>query len=88
MKVNITVNDDLMKRIDKYVKENYTNRSSFFSFSALQVLNSQDVVTFIRELTLAVKKVADSGVIDDETVQKLEDFERLAKMLLSNSPYK
>jgi hypothetical protein len=32
-------------------------------------------------MAFAMRKIADKGEIDDETMRELEDFERLAKML-------
>jgi len=36
----------------------------------------------IRDVAVAVKKIADTGKVDHDTMEKLEDFERIAKMMI------
>jgi len=81
MKVNVTLDDDLMKRIDEYSDENYMTRSGLISFACTAFLNSADVTRAIKDMALAMRKIADSGSIDEETRKQLEDFERLSRML-------
>jgi metal-responsive CopG/Arc/MetJ family transcriptional regulator len=81
MKVGITLDDELLKRIDNYADANYMSRSGLLSLAATQYLNAADVQTAIKDISLAMRKIADSGKIDHDTMEQLEDFERLAKFL-------
>jgi hypothetical protein len=81
MKVGITLDDNLMKRIDDYADENYMSRSGLISLAVTQYLNSADVTRAVKDMALAMRKIADTGVIDDDTQKQLDDFERLSKML-------
>ena len=81
MKVGITLDDELVKRIDDYADRNYMSRSGLLSLAATQYLNATDMTFAIKEIALTMKKIADTGNVDHETMEKLEDFERLAKML-------
>jgi len=81
MKVNVTLDDELMQRVDSYADENYMSRSGLISLACTQFLNSQDVTRAIKDMALAMRKIADNGEIDAESKQQLEDFERLSKML-------
>lgn len=81
MKVGITLDDELVKRIDDYADRNYMSRSGLLSLAATQYLNATDMTIAIKDLSLAMRKIADTGKVDHETQEKLEDFERLAKML-------
>lgn len=83
-KVNITLDDELLQRVDKYADENYMSRSGLISFSVTQFLNQADVITAIKEMTVCIRKIADNGKVDHETMEQLEDFERLSKMLVGN----
>lgn len=83
VKINITLDDELMRRIDVYAEENYLNRSSLISLATTQFLNSADVVKAVKDMAFSMRKIADSGKIDDESRRQLEDFERLSKMLVS-----
>lgn len=81
-KVNITLDDELLQRVDKYADENYMSRSGLISFAVTQFLNQADVITAINCMSLAFQKIADTGKIDHETMEELEDFQRVAKMIL------
>lgn len=82
IKVGITLDEELMQRVDEYAEENYLNRSSLISIATTQYLNAADVTKAIREMTLAMRKIADTGMVDEDTKRQLEDFERLSKMLV------
>ena len=82
IKVNITLDEELMRRVDEYAEENYLNRSSLVSLATTQFLNAADVTKAIKEMAFAMRKIADSGEIDEQTKRDLEDFERLSKMLV------
>jgi len=82
IKVNITLDEELMRRVDEYAEENYLNRSSLVSLATTQFLNAADVTKAIKDMAFAMRKIADNGEIDDETRRELEDFERLSRMLV------
>lgn len=82
-KINITLADELLHRIDAYADENYMTRSGFMSFACNQYLNSADLNRLVKDMSLAMRKIADSGTIDDESQAILKDFERLSAMLWS-----
>jgi metal-responsive CopG/Arc/MetJ family transcriptional regulator len=81
MKVNITLDDDLMKRIDDYADRNYMSRSGLMSLAATQYLNTNEMTLAIKDMAVSMRKIADTGKIDHATMEQLEDFERLAQML-------
>lgn len=82
VKVNITLDEELISRIDGYADDNYMSRSSLISLACTQFLNSVDVTRAIQDMAFAMRKIADSGEIDDEARRQLEDFERISKMLM------
>lgn len=82
MKVNVTLDDALMERIDSYADANYMSRSGFVSLACTQYLNQMEAFRAIKEMALCMKKIADNGKLDHETMEQLEDMERLAKMCL------
>lgn len=81
VKVNITLDEELLRRVDDYAEENYLNRSSLVSLATTQFLNAADVTKAICDMAFSMRKIADNGEIDDETRKQLEDFERLSRML-------
>lgn len=85
MKINITLDDALMQRIDTHADENYMSRSGLISLACTQYLNSQDVARAVKDFSLCCRKIADAGTVDEETQTKLEDLERFCNFLLGNS---
>ena len=81
LKVGITLDEDLLRRIDDYADENYMNRSSLISLATSQFLSAQELSRAVKEMAFAMRKIADAGEVDAETMKQLEDFERLAKLL-------
>lgn len=81
MKVQISVDDELMKRVDNYADDNYMSRSTLFTIAVTQYINAQDVTRAIKEMAVAMKKIADTGKVDHDIMEELEDFQRLANML-------
>lgn len=82
MKVQITLDDALMERVDAYADENYMSRSGLLSLAITQFLNASDVTKAIKEMAVCMRKIADTGTVDHEVMEQLEDFERLSKMLV------
>ena len=80
-KVQISVDDELLKRIDNYSDRNYLSRSGLITLACSQYLNQAEVVTAVKDMALCIRKIADAGTVDDETQKQLEDFERLAQLL-------
>lgn len=85
MKVQITLDDDLMSRVDTYADENYMSRSGLISLAVTQFLNAADVTRAVKDMSFAMRKIADTGTIDEDTQKQLDDFERLSKILTGHS---
>lgn len=81
-KINISINDDLLKRADKFGEDNFISRSGLISLSLSQYLAQQDVFVLLKGMNVAMKKIADKGEIDAETMEQLEDFERICNSLV------
>lgn len=76
MKINISLDDELVERCDRYAKENYLSRSGLISMALTQYLNQYEILLAIKDLNLAMRKIADDKQIDEDTMLKLEDFNR------------
>lgn len=83
MKVGITLDDALMARVDAYADANYMSRSGLLSLAVTQYLNSVEMTKAITDIALCMRKIADSGKVDRDTMAQLEDFERLSNLLLN-----
>ena len=84
MKVQITLDDALVSRLDEYAEDNYLSRSGCISLALTQYLNSADVTKAIKDLAISMRKIADTGKVTAEQMEQLEDMERLAKLCFSD----
>ena len=82
MKLQISLDEDLVKRLDSYAEKNYMTRSGLISFSVSQYLNQAEVMLAVTDMSLAFKKIAEKGTIDQDTLEQLEDFDRLCRMMM------
>lgn len=80
-KVQISIDDELMQKVDAYIEKNYLSRSGFFAMLANQHFQALEVTNNLQDITFSIRKIADNNEIDEESKKKLEDFERLARML-------
>ena len=80
-KMQLSVDDSLLVKIDKYCEKMYMSRSGFVSYACAQVINSQELIIAITDVTLALKKISESNEITQDDADKLADFERIVKML-------
>lgn len=82
MKVQISVDDELMAKVDRAADAMYTSRSGYFAMAASQLLMAYEAMDAVKTMSLAIKKIADTGTIDDVTRHQIEDFERITKMIV------
>lgn len=80
-KVQISIDDELLQRVDKQADSLYMSRSGFITSACAQVLNSTEMMVAIKDVSLAMRKIADTNQIDDESKKQLEDFERMVKLI-------
>lgn len=88
MKMQISLDDSLVRRIDDYADRNYMSRSGLISLATTQYLNSNEMILAIKDMAVCMRKIADTGTVDHETVEQLEDFERLAKIFTGVEGFK
>jgi metal-responsive CopG/Arc/MetJ family transcriptional regulator len=81
MKVQISIDDELVKRVDNYADKNYLTRSGLISLACSQYLTQNEALMAVKDISLAIRKIADSGKIDEETENKLKEFEIFVNML-------
>lgn len=82
MKMQISLDDSLAKRIDDYADKNYMSRSGLISLACAQFLNSAEVVGVVKEMGVAINKIADMGGVDEDTQKQIEDLGRTMKFLV------
>lgn len=77
----ISIDDELAEKIDAYSKSNFMSRSAFLSFVSIQFLNADSVVKLMDSLDVSVRKIADSGALDEKSKLELADISATLKVL-------
>ncbi|WP_405308743.1 hypothetical protein [Methanobrevibacter sp.] len=80
-KINISINEDLLERIDKFSENNYLSRSGLISLACSQFLLTQETEALFRNMNIALQKIAENGIVDDKTQKELDDCLRLCSLL-------
>lgn len=81
VKVNITLDEELLQRIESFADENYLTRSGLITLATSQYLIQAEASRAIVDLSLAMRKIAETGTITEDQLKELENFERFARML-------
>lgn len=81
MKVNFSINDELLERADRYAKNNYMSRSGIISLALSEFLNAREMATAIPRISYALKKMADEGKVDEDTLTEFREFEKMVQFM-------
>lgn len=81
VKVNITLDEELLQRIESFADENYLTRSGLITLATSQYLIQAEASRAIVDLSLTMRKIAETGTISEDQLKELENFERFARML-------
>lgn len=82
VKVQITLEDELLNMVDDYCDKNFMNRSWLISQSLMQVLNQQKMIDSFSNLSVAIKNAILNGNMDEETKMEMQNFETLCSMMI------
>lgn len=77
MKINISIDDALIQRVDAYADANYMSRSGFISLACAQYLNQNEALISLAEMANSFRKMAETGSITDEDRKNLLYLETL-----------
>lgn len=80
-KINISIDDELLEKIDTLADENYTSRSGFISMGMNEFVKQKEVLHAIKSMSASMAKIAKTGTIDDETLKELETFQTLCGIM-------
>lgn len=82
MKLSISLDNNLVQRIDSFAKGNSISRSGFLAMAATQYLNQMQSLSSMPEIVQIMKTAAANGMTaSKEDIQKLTDFEDQCKIL-------
>lgn len=78
-KVNVSIPDELLQRLDEYADNNFQSRSGAITMMVNQFLMGQQIQVQITEMVDALKKIANGKDLTDEELSALAGFEAMAK---------
>ena len=81
MKINITINDELLSRVDELAKEQYMSRSGFIAQAVVNYMNQQESMKMIRMMTKAMQRIAETGTVSEETKKEFEQIQQFCQYL-------
>ena len=65
-----------------FTRKKIISRSGFLALASSQYLNQLEMVSALKDMSVAFKKIAQTGIVDDETMEKLEAVESMASMMV------
>ena len=74
MKLNVSLDDRLAKRMDDFAEENYMTRSGLVSIALTQYLNTQEMISVIKNMSMSLAKIADSKMVTEEDKAEIEGY--------------
>lgn len=78
MKINISIDDRLVEKLDEYVEVNYTNRSAVITSLLVQLFKTEEFRISFAKACSAMDTAVKKGVVSDS---EKEEFEALANSL-------
>lgn len=84
-KTMISIDDNTLKKLDKYVAENSTTRSGAITQAVKNLLLQDEIAHSISVLAYAAQKIAMDKEITEETKKKLDEITTLYEIMTSKS---
>ena len=84
-RINVSMNEELLKLVDEYADELYTSRSGVISQSLVQFFNQQQATKALRELVPLLhsisRSIKDGSGLSEEDKRQLADLDALVRLL-------
>lgn len=81
MKVNYSIDDDVVARINENADKLHMSRSCFVSLACCTYMNSLEMQRAVSEMAICMRRIADNNEIDEQSKSELEHFAALAELL-------
>lgn len=81
IKVQISIDENLLNRIDAYSDDNFMTRSGFITMASTQVLDADEIRKNVRSVAKSLRTIADNGYVTPEQLANLEEYERMISVL-------
>lgn len=84
MRIQISIDDDLLERIDKFAVKNFMTRSALLQQSALSYIQSREFLSLLPDMSMTLKNIAAKEDLSDEDSKQIKDMENVVSMFRSN----
>ncbi len=82
VKVQMTIDEDLLAKVDAYADDHYITRSGFFSLAADEFLSALEFREMMPIFTGALQKAVEGKEISQDDQKKLEAFQAMSDMFM------
>ena len=79
-KISISIDDDLLRRLDDYCDKNFFTRSGCIAMSVNQTLLTDEVRCALSNMAKAFEMISERGEITEENKKALEEFKIIANV--------
>lgn len=80
-KITISLQDELLEKLDNHCKNNFTSRSGFISQSINNTLLTFEIPEALNKICFLFEQVAKDKEIDEKTMQDLLKIKTIAEVL-------
>lgn len=84
-KFQVSMDDELFRRIEDYADRNYITRSGAIALACNQLVMADDMRQAICDMAVSMARIAESNEIDEQAKEDLKAFHTLAKMFSGNA---
>lgn len=81
MKVQLSIDDELLSKVDSYSDSLYLSRSAFVSLACSTYLSGMEFRSVLKDISVTLRRIADSSEIDDQSKRELAQFEALVSVI-------
>lgn len=81
MRINVTMPEDLISRLDEYAQENHVSRSALICMASSQFLMAHEMRSTLREIKNAMKSIAETKDLTEEQSKQMDDICRAIALM-------
>ena len=82
MKINISVDDELVTKIDDYADRHYMTRSGVFTQGVTSLIMADELTMAMKNLNVIMQRIADNdNKLDNDTQKKLNELSAFVKVM-------
>lgn len=80
-KINISLDEDLLLRLDQYAVSTYSNRSAVISSALVQTFRAIELQDALIRVSYIAERALKEGKLDEETREEFAALESLTKFM-------